>query len=112
VPPVIESYERSVFLERAVAASMSLVRKFPVQSALPETLPDDVAFVDPFGGGPARYRRTSVGFIIYTRAANGVDDGFELDSPEQAGMEGSFKKGKDGKDWGFIVSYVPDPAGH
>ena len=110
VPEFIESYERSVFFERAVAASMSLVRKFPVQSALPETLPDDVAFVDPFGGGPARYRRTSVGFIIYTHSADGVDDGFELVSPEQAQLEGSFKRGKDGKDWGLIVSYVPDPT--
>ncbi|MEX2244117.1 MAG: hypothetical protein WD716_09765 [Fimbriimonadaceae bacterium] len=109
-PEFIESYVRYMFVERAVAASMYLIRNYPDQSALPETLPHNVAFADPFGGEPARYRRTSVGFIIYTRSANEVDDGFELASPEQAGMEGRFMRGKEGMDWGFTVSYVPDPA--
>ncbi len=50
-----------------------------------EVLGDDEATTDPFTGRRFQYRRTPAGFTLYSRGANGVDDGGVHDHKGQTG---------------------------
>ncbi len=106
---VTKSYLNGLFVERATLASIEMLRRFPELSSVPESLPSDLSFSDPFGGKPVLYMRTDQGFVLYPRGMDLDDDKFVPFSPDLLSREGRFVKGAEGHEWGFVVSYVPKP---
>ncbi|MCH7905431.1 MAG: hypothetical protein IH944_12825 [Armatimonadetes bacterium] len=95
------------FNEAALRSAIALLGRYPDYEDLPETLPADLSFADPFGGGSVIYRKTPRGFLIYSRSMNGTDDGYPLSDPDELGQEASMVFYLNREDAGLIVSYDP-----
>ncbi|MCH7905432.1 MAG: hypothetical protein IH944_12830 [Armatimonadetes bacterium] len=98
---------RNLFGERAARSAFELLSRFPDYPDLPDELPPDLVFADPFGGLPVLYRKTQTGFLIYTRYENLIDDGFPLDDPDQLREEVRLMFSSGTEDFGLTVSYDP-----
>ncbi len=96
------------FSLRATELLLSMLRRYPSPSKLPASLPPDLAFSDPFGGGLIKYRRTATGFLVYTVGENGKDDGFLLPGPGALDFTyAAIMPSLDTEEWGLAVSYTP-----
>ena len=95
------------FNELALRTAVELIERYPDQADVPDALPADLSFADPFGGDQVIFRKTPRGFLIYTRYINEIDDGFPLDYPDQLGEEARITYAYDRMDAGLIVSYDP-----
>lgn len=94
----------------ASAIALELIARYPEFADLPTALPADLASPDPFGGEPLLYKKTSHGFVIYSRFENRVDDGYPLIGPGILQAQTMFTKSKSNLDWGLIVAYdAADP---
>lgn len=103
---IIETLMRRSFYEQGAVFVVELVKRFPDYEDLPESLPQDVSFVDPFGNGsPVLYKKTPTGFVVYTRSRDGLDDGFVFDDPAKLGRQYFHGWSSDRKDYGLVVSY-------
>ena len=89
---------------RRVAVEM--IWRFPEYESLPDELPQDLLFADSYGGGDVLYRKTSAGFVIYSRGENKIDDGFVETEPGLF-RESDVRTISIGKDYGLVVCYDP-----
>ncbi|MCH7905429.1 MAG: hypothetical protein IH944_12815 [Armatimonadetes bacterium] len=105
---LIDGHIKFGFGESALRAAVELIERYPVHADVPNALPSDLSFADPFGGDPIIFRKTARGFLIYSRFTNEIDDGFPVDYPDQLGEEARFAFAFDRKDYGLIVSYDPN----
>jgi hypothetical protein len=93
--------------KKASLAAAKLIQRFPNHENLPDELPADLIFLDPFGKGEnVLFRKTETGFIIYGLYTNGIDDGFEVRSGAENQYIGRFPTSEDALDYGLVVNYV------
>lgn len=103
---LLNSRQRNRLSVDSARASAILVDRSPDPATLPNALPSDLVFIDPFTGKPIQYQRLSDGFIIYSLGENKKQDNALIDFPPKFSNIGNFIKfGQDGDDWGFAVKY-------
>lgn len=103
----IDAHLRAEFHDRAALAAFGLIDRFPRQDDLPDELPADLQFPDPFGGEPAHYVKTATGFLIFTVGSDYNDAGYKPSHPDILGSEVRFTTGLIDGQWAYIISYDP-----
>ncbi|MCH7905430.1 MAG: hypothetical protein IH944_12820 [Armatimonadetes bacterium] len=104
---IIDSHIEWEFDHNVLRTAVALIERYPDHADVPEALPADLSFADPFGGDPVIFRKTPRGFLIYSRYVNESDDGFPPEQPDQLGTEASIWYSLDRQEYGLIVSYDP-----
>lgn len=108
----VDIHLRYVFDDLAVPAAIALIERYPVHADLPEALPADLSFPDPFGGGPVIYHKTPHGFAIDSRHSNPLSNRFPINTfplhePVRRESEVAISYFEGGTVWGLRVSYDP-----
>ncbi|MCH8978346.1 MAG: hypothetical protein IH945_03780 [Armatimonadetes bacterium] len=104
--------QRWAFRVAGADTVMEMVKRFPEYDDIPVGLPLDLVFTDPFGhGAPVLYRKTTTGFLIYSRDADEADDGYVPGNLAHLNKRYcTYSRSLSGKDVGYVVSYAPtDP---
>ena len=96
------------FDRHAVEVAIEMAGRYPEYADLPDELPQDLIFTDPYAkGAETLYRKTATGFIIYSRWKNGIDDGFDNpDYPREQYLH-SWPSSTDRADRETVVNYLP-----
>ncbi|MCH7905433.1 MAG: hypothetical protein IH944_12835 [Armatimonadetes bacterium] len=90
--------------------ALSIISENSSVESLPEYLTDDRLFPDPFAGTNILYRKTSTGFVVYSRSDDGADGGFS-NIPANLSLRQNVNITYDvlRTDYGIIVNYeIPE----
>jgi hypothetical protein len=95
------------FLE-AGKASLRMIQRYPDPEDLPDALPEDLVTPDPFMPGSSLvYRKTALGFMLYSVGSDGDDDGMPVNDLTRESYFTLRYSGNRGGDYGIAVNYNP-----